>query len=169
MKARLRRRWTRRSTGSPSVESTVVHSSLTDDERALVARCQPYTMATPERVIATADAVEYVVQRDVPGDLLECGVWRGGSVLAMILTLQRLGVDDRSIYLCDTFTGMTQPTEADTSPFDVPASQTFHEAAARGERAWEPVFGEASFNLGQVQTLIADTGYPQDRVHFVVG
>jgi hypothetical protein len=126
-------------------------------------------MASVERIVATADAVAHVVRREVPGALLECGVWRGGSVLAMVLTLQRLGVDDRDVYLCDTFTGMTAPTDEDTSAFDPPASATFDQAEADGRRAWEPLFGAEVFGLDQVRELLQGTGYPAERIHFVVG
>lgn len=153
---------------APAGEPTVA-SCLTEAEQDLLARCQPYTMASAERIVATADAVAYAIDRRVDGALVECGVWRGGSVLAMVLTLQSLGVDDRDLYLCDTFTGMTEPSDQDTSRFDEPALRTFNEAAAQGERAWEPVFGAAAFGLEQVQDVLAATGYPADRIHFVVG
>jgi len=146
-----------------------VTGALSADEQALVARCQPYTLASPERIIATADAVAHVVRRDVPGALVECGVWRGGSVLAMVLTLQRLGVDDRDVYLCDTFSGMTEPTVEDTSAFDPPALGTFERARAGGRRAWDGLFGEEVFGLEQVRELLGGTGYPPERIHFVVG
>ena len=48
-----------------------------------------------------------------PGALVECGVWRGGSMMAVALTLLRLGVTDRDLYLFDTFEGMTEPGEED--------------------------------------------------------
>lgn len=161
-------RWARRPQPQEGQALTVA-AALDDDERSLVARCQPYTMAGAERIIATADSVAYVVEREVPGALMECGVWRGGSVVAMILTLQRLGVSDRELYLCDTFSGMTEPSELDTSPFDVPAAQTFKAAAAEGKRAWEPVFGDEAFNVGQVRSLVESTGYPLERINLVVG
>lgn len=156
-----------RDAAGPS-EPTVA-SSLTDDERALLDECRPFTMVSPERLMATVDAVEHVVRRDVPGALVECGVWRGGSILAMIRTLQRLGVTDRDVYLCDTFTGMTAPSAEDTSDFDPPAEATFEQATASGDRAWSGLFGEGVFGLDQVRGLIGGSGYPAERVHFVVG
>ncbi|MBC3641016.1 macrocin O-methyltransferase, partial [Klebsiella sp. Kps] len=68
---------------------------MTDAERRIVERGVQYSMTGELRLLALLDAVRYCVQRGVPGDFAECGVWRGGSVLAMILTLQELGVDDR--------------------------------------------------------------------------
>jgi O-methyltransferase len=146
-----------------------IEATLDDAERALVERCRPYTLASPERIVATADAVAHVVGREVPGALVECGVWRGGSVLAMVLTLQQLGISDRDVYLYDTFSGMTAPTDEDTSSFDPPASGTFDRARAEGRRAWDFLFGEEVFGKEQVEELLHATGYPRERFHMVVG
>lgn len=163
------RRLVRSGGDTPSAARATVASCLTEEESSLVARCQPHTLISPERIVANADAVEHVVRRRIDGALLECGVWHGGSVLAMILTLQRLGVDDRDVYLCDTFTGMTEPSGVDTSRFDPPAALTFREARAKGRRAWDYMFGEDVFTVEQVESLIYGTGYPRERIHFVVG
>ena len=84
-------------------------------DKELYRRVGPYTMTTPPRVYALVRAVEYVVARGVPGAIVECGVWRGGSMMAAALTLLDLGVKDRELYLYDTFTGMPPPEEADTT------------------------------------------------------
>lgn len=144
--------------------------ALTDDERALVTRVHPLSLTNPERIIATHDAVEYALRRKVPGALVECGVWRGGMVLAMILTLQENGVDDRDVYLYDTFEGMTTPSKDDVAVLDGESAVTTWEAAqATGERPWEAFFGEESFSLEGVQNVIYGTGYPPKHIHFVVG
>jgi hypothetical protein len=149
--------------------ATTIESLLGPHEVAMVQRCRPYTLASAERLEATADAVAYAVDRDIEGALVECGVWRGGSVLAMVLTLQRLGIDDRDVYLFDTFEGMTEPTAEDTSAFDPPALDTFKAAAHEGKRAWDGLFGESVFGLDGVRQLLLGTGYPPERFHFVVG
>lgn len=150
--------------GGPAVEDL-----LSATEQAIVERCRPYSLASAERLLATMDAVEHVVRNDVPGALVECGVWRGGSVLSMLLTLRRLGVDDRDVYLYDTFEGMTEPGEHDTSPFDPPAADTWHDADAEGRRAWDYMFGPEAFGQARVEALLRETGYPEARLHFVAG
>ena len=142
---------------------------LSDDERAIKDRVQPYTMTSAARIVSVLDAVEYVVRRDLPGSFVECGVWRGGSVLAMVLTLQRLGVDDREIFLFDTFEGMTPPSDADTSEFEEPATSRWERDTAEGKRPWEWAFGSHVFGYEQVRELLLGTGYPEHRLHFVKG
>ena len=60
---------------------------------------KPFTMTSRLRVLALISAVRYVVTHRVPGDLVECGVWRGGSAMAMALTLREMGVSNRKIWL----------------------------------------------------------------------
>ena len=144
-------------------------ASLTEDERALVDRTLPHSITSAERLIAVADGVEYVIRAGVPGALVECGVWRGGSVLAMLLTLQRLGVAGRDVYLFDTFEGMTEPTEADVSRFDEPALTTWRRARRAGHVAWEWFFEPSGFGLEVVRDRLAASGYPAERLRFVVG
>src|SRR5436305_2193540 len=82
---------------TPAAEQEVlpVISTASDDDRAIVEAILPKgaSITSAERILALVDAVGYCVARDVPGAFAECGVWRGGSVMAMILTLQRLGCD----------------------------------------------------------------------------
>src|SRR5690606_35868744 len=56
------------------------------------------TMVPVECVYTLIGAVEYVIKHNIPGDFVECGVWRAGCCMAIAQTLQRLGVSDRNIY-----------------------------------------------------------------------
>lgn len=132
-------------------------------------RVRPYTMTNLLRVNALVQGVQHVVRRGIEGALVECGVWRGGSVLAMLLALERLGVADRDVYLYDTFEGMTAPDTRDTSPFEPPALVTWQHAISRGMRAWHHFFKPDIFNLAQVRDTLLATGYPESRLHFVQG
>jgi Macrocin-O-methyltransferase (TylF) len=47
-----------------------------------------YTVTSPERVYALIRAVEYLVADELVGDIVECGVWRGGSMMAVARTVR---------------------------------------------------------------------------------
>jgi len=53
-----------------------------------------------------------VLQRGVPGDLIETGVWRGGVTIFMRAVLEALGVPDRRVWVADSFAGYTPPDPA---------------------------------------------------------
>lgn len=138
-------------------------------DQAIMSQCRSYTMTSTDRMGALLEAVEYVIRRDIPGAFAECGVWRGGSVLAMLLKLKELGVSNRDVYLYDTFEGMTEPGAQDTSTFHPPARQAWDEAKNQGKPMYDALFNPETFNESQVRKLLIDTGYPKERLHFVRG
>ena len=154
-------------TSAPPREDALAGASEAD--LRIVERALPYTMTSPERLLAVVDAVRYCVGAGIPGAFVECGVWRGGSVLAMVLTLQELGCDDRDVVLFDTFEGMTAPGEQDVSALDPPALETWRAASERGERAWPEMFGEEVFDEQSVRATVLSSGYPAERVRLVRG
>ncbi|ODS63091.1 MAG: hypothetical protein ABS41_07940 [Arenimonas sp. SCN 70-307] len=129
-------------------------------QREIAAKVAPYTMASFEQALATIAAVAYIHRAGVPGDFVECGVWRGGQSMAAILTLQRLG-GARDIHLFDTFEGMTPPDDVDVDFTGKPASSVHQKLAvrAKGERWCEASQEEVRENIGSL-------GYPMERVHF---
>jgi O-methyltransferase len=79
---------------------------------AMYERCREFTMTGPERMHAVYKAAEYVVAAGVPGDFVECGVWRGGSSMLAALAFDHLN-DPRRLWLYDTYKGMTPPGKHD--------------------------------------------------------
>lgn len=144
-------------------------NELGDWERELLVEVKPFTLTSPERIYALTEAVRHVVRRGTPGAFAECGVWRGGSVLAMIRALQREGVNDRDIYLYDTFEGMTKPGDLDVSDYDSPALEQWHKTRRGKSQAWPQWFNQELFNLDLVKRVLQDTGYPAERLHFIRG
>lgn len=133
---------------------------------ATIRAVAPYTLTGPERVAALCEAVRYVVRAQVPGALVECGVWRGGSALAVLRTLLELDVHDRDVWLYDTFDAMPAPTERDVDVHGVAAS-TYHAQYAADPTTLDPAYDYLP--LEQVRALLLDTGYPPDRLHLVAG
>jgi O-methyltransferase len=144
-------------------------ASLDPSDRPIVERALPYTLTGVARLHALVGAVRYCATRGVAGALAECGVWRGGSVLAMALTLLELGQADRDLYLYDTFDGMTAPSEHDVSDYDPPALETWARAERRGERPWSDVLGVDGFDQEAARELLVSAGYPEEHVHIVPG
>ena len=67
------------------------------------------TMVGRRRLDQYQQAIEWVVANKVPGDIIECGIWRGGCGILAAAVLDALGVRDRSIWLCDSFCGVPAP------------------------------------------------------------
>jgi|SRR5579864_561953 len=126
--------------------------------------CRDATMTSVERLYALYKAVEYVVRADIPGDFVECGVWRGGSVMMMALALQAFGGVGRRLHCFDTFEGMPLPSERDIRhDTGEPAVDLLAQNPDRESGFW------ARAPLEEVQRNLARTGYPADLILYCRG
>jgi O-methyltransferase len=122
------------------------------------------TLTGPERIAAVCDATRYIVGAGIDGAFAECGVWRGGSMMAVALTLLELGDTDRDLYLYDTFTGMTEPSAEDrSSPYDGYSPQKRWRRHRALGREW------AGVPAAVVRERVESTGYPPENIHLVEG
>lgn len=156
---------------APPATARSVTSTADDADLVILREVAPLTMTQPEPQLALLDAVEHVVRCDVPGAFVECGVWRGGSVLAMALKLRQLEAAPRHLYLYDTFDGMTEPTDADTTMFGRSAPEEWERAQAEGHVAFPEWFDpddDARSPEAIVRRLI-EAGHPESHVHVVRG
>ena len=133
-----------------------------DEAREIIRAVRPRTMTAHEKLFALVLATRYVADHRIPGAFVECGVWRGGSMMAVAHTLLRRGIDDRDLHLFDTFEGMPAPTERDRRIGGRPAAEIL-EASERSSNVW------AVAGLDDVREGLAETGYPAERVHFHTG
>src|SRR4051794_10394083 len=84
----------------------------------IVNKISPYTMTLNDGADATYglfQIVKYISQNGIPGSVVECGVWRGGSMMLVAYSLQQFGDSSRHLYLYDTYAGMTEPEDIDVS------------------------------------------------------
>lgn len=133
-----------------------------DEARDIIRAVKPYSMTSPERLNAFILATRYIARHNIPGDIVECGVWRGGSMQACARTLLSVGEDERELYLFDTYEGMTPPTAEDLRRDGRPAQELLD---AQGKD--RPIWAVAS--LEDVQAGFENVPYPKERVHYVRG
>jgi O-methyltransferase len=133
-----------------------------EEARATLTAVKPWTMTSYERIFALVVATRYVVDNDVPGEVVECGTWRGGSMQAVARTLMGRGVTDRDLHLFDTFEGMPPPTEQDRR-LAGPSAAEMLQTRPKTNIVW------AIADLEDVQAGMAQTGYPHERVHYHPG
>jgi hypothetical protein len=126
--------------------------------------CAPYTMVSRERLYAEFQAINYVVSHRIEGDIVECGVWRGGTSMLGAMTLLGRQDTSRRIWLYDTFAGMTEPTGDDVSPWDGDNARRIWTANRdRDHNKW------CFAPIEEVRQNLLSTGYPESQVTFVKG
>jgi len=113
-----------------------------------------HTLVGFERLENIQYCVETVVSENVPGDLIETGAWRGGSCIFMRGVLKALGVEDRVVWVADSFEGLPKPN-AEIYPDD------------DGNRLH--TYDELSIPLETVKDTFARYGLLDDQVKFLKG
>ncbi|HEV3332008.1 MAG TPA: TylF/MycF/NovP-related O-methyltransferase [Bryobacteraceae bacterium] len=131
---------------------------VSEDDWQTYLAVQPYTMTSPERVLAAIEATRYIVANRIPGDVVECGVWRGGSSMAIAKTLVSAGNTGRRIFMYDTFSGMSEPSQEDKDSHGNHASAHMREL---GDQWCNSPLEEVRRNMA--------TSYPIEQVLFVEG
>jgi O-methyltransferase len=134
---------------------------LSDGDCRIIRLVRPFTMTGVERLAALIQATRYLARQKIPGDIVECGVWRGGTMMAAALVLLEEN-DPRHIHLYDTFAGMPPPGAMDKDFDGVPAARQLADTP-RGQGVW------CACSLGEAKANLASTGFPSDRLHFVQG
>jgi hypothetical protein len=140
--------------GFPDVEPWVAQ---------IIEKTRPFTMTSNEKISALCHAVRYVVRSEIPGDIVECGVWRGGSMMAAAMTLLAEQDLSRTLHLFDTFEGMSAPTEVDRAVLTGKAASWYLKKADKSSVIW------AYAPLETVRANLMSTNYPSDRMRFVIG
>jgi O-methyltransferase len=137
--------------------------TLEPEFERFLTRCEPYTMTSRERMYAVYQATRYIVEADVPGDIVECGVWRGGSSMMAALTLMSAGGGDRRLWLYDTFEGMPEPGQHDVGPDGRNAHGEWERNRQDGYNDW------CYSPLEEVRANILSAGIAADAFELVQG
>ncbi len=112
------------------------------------------TMIGLRRLDNLQHCVTDVLSNDVPGDVIETGVWRGGAVIFMRAVLEAYGDRDRVVWAADSFEGVPVP-DATRYPAD------------KGDGTWRARY--LAVSLDEVKANFARYGLLDDRVRFLPG
>lgn len=126
-------------------------------------KCSPFTMTSPEKMFALYRAVKYLDANGIGGDIVECGVAAGGSMMMAAMTSLAGGRSDRMIWLYDTYAGMPEPSEKDVN-YRGDVAQSQWAAMQRDDHndwCYSP--------LDTVKANLASTGYPHEKFRFIEG
>jgi O-methyltransferase len=112
------------------------------------------TMIGQTRLDDTQRCLVDVIERGVPGDVIETGVWQGGTTIFMRAVLWAYGETGRSVYVADSFEGLPPP---DTDRYPADEGQGLH------------TFDALAVSLEEVQANFERYGLGDEQVVFVKG
>ncbi|TMM31355.1 macrocin O-methyltransferase [Polaribacter aestuariivivens] len=139
------------------------HSDFSDLENDIIKKVTPYTLTNPERLVSLLRALDYINQNQINGSIVECGVWKGGSIMAGLYKLKNLNDESRDIYLYDTFEGMSEPLEIDKSIRGESATNAFKSQ----DQVWDRI--ECLSPLEEVVENVNSVGYSSEKINFIKG
>jgi len=144
-------------------QKTSIRTDMDHEFQPIYEKCRPNTMTSMDNMYAMYKAIEYINSAQILGDIVECGVWKGGSMMIAALTLESLEDKDRQLWLYDTYAGMPTPTAVDINPYGVPAEKRYQESQADGFNQW------CMAPLDLVMSNLDSTSYPKDKIKYVQG
>jgi hypothetical protein len=100
-----------------------------------------------------------IIRREVPGDLIEAGVWRGGATIFMRAVLKAHEITDRVVWVADSFEGLPEP-----DPQKYPLEAKTHAGAVMNKS-----YRHFAVSLEEVQRNFMAYGMLDDQVRFLKG
>lgn len=123
-----------------------------------IALVKPFSMTSRERITELFNSLEYVRKNKIGGDIVECGVWKGGNILGIIEYLQHHNITDKKVWLYDTFQGMTKPEDVDRDYTNKKAENMMN----------EPIVLALS-PLEDVKKVLSESKFNEENIVYVVG
>ena len=142
----------------PDLENSSSSEFLTDFIRHYI-RGSAISMLPLARFDNLHSCIRQVIDDNVPGDLIETGVWRGGAVIFMRAALKAYGVIDRQVWVANSFEGLPEP-DAEKYPL---------EAAAYHGVVQSKVMNHLAASIEDVRVNFQKFGLLDEQVGFLKG
>jgi O-methyltransferase len=150
-----------RSQPLPNLEAGL-HPDIDESTAMLCDYVKPFTLTNKERIYALRKSVEYIIKHNIEGAIVECGVWKGGSMMVVARTLIECGAK-RELWLFDTFEGMSDPTSVDNDFTGRSAAELMEGYRKSTNQTM------ATCSLDEVKRNLQLTGYDEDQILYIKG
>ena len=136
---------------------------LKNFEKNLMNKIKNMSMTSIERQFSLIKSIQYIVSNKISGDIVECGVWKGGNMVMVAEILKKLKTF-RKLWLYDTYEGMTKPSKFDSSKRSGSAIKKFKEYKL-GNNSSDWCFA----SIEEVKNNLKKTNYPKKLIKYVKG
>ena len=106
---------------------------ICEDDFHFIKSIENYSMCPPASHWSLIQSIKYISKKNIVGDFVECGVYKGGNLILMNHFMKNLNLN-KKIFAFDTFEGMSEPTIHDKDLKDNPADKTFDNYKDRDEK-----------------------------------
>ena len=138
---------------------------LSDKDHELLNLIKDYSMTTEIRMYNLLQSLKQIKHKNIPGDYVECGVWRGGNIILIKKFLENENIDDKKIYAFDTFEGLPEP---DNNDFDISKNISASVLLSRNKKDKEShLWGVCS--LEEVKKNLIKNLKDMNNIYFIEG
>jgi len=148
---------------SLNIEETQIPYDMDKEFVSIYNQCKEYTMTSIERMFSLYKTIEYIAKFKISGDIVECGVWKGGSMMLAALSLIKFNDISRKIYLYDTYEGMSEPTLHDIRTYDNCKAKNKWQQLQKSNLKWDYA------SLEEVKKNLYSTKYRKENLKFIKG
>lgn len=117
------------------------------------------TMLPEVRLDNLQTCIEDVISNNIPGDVIEAGVWRGGTVIFMKAVLKARNAEHKRVWVADSFRGLPKP-----DPASHPVEAKAHESVVMRD-----VYRHFAVSVEEVAANFRRFGLLDDGVEFLEG
>jgi predicted O-methyltransferase YrrM len=132
-------------------------------DQQIIRSVRPDTMLSNAQLAFLLRGISHLTSHQIPGDIVECGVWRGGASALMARKLFELSETHRNIWLYDTFVGMTEPSTEDHSFLYRESAEALLASNSKSSHVW------AVSSRAHVAQVMKRSQYPEERIRLVEG
>jgi hypothetical protein len=137
---------------------------LDQNRKEILSISNKYSMTGGPRLAQLIQAVDHISNYKIEGDIVECGVWRGGSMLAVAKTLKLNNDTNRQLFLFDTYEGMNKPTIHDKNIKGIDAITKFNQLKFNNESS-----DYCYADIEDVRHTLSLSNYPLENINFIKG
>ena len=119
-----------------------------------------------DRFLSLFQSINYIYKNNIEGDIVECGVFRGGSAMMIALSMKQFeNTEKKKLWLYDTFEGMANPTKFDINILN----QNAIEELSKNKKSENKKDIWAYSSLGHVKKNLSKTGINQENIIYIEG
>ena len=131
---------------SPHLRQDIIEAN--NVERSIISTSSKYSMTSKISLWSVIQSIRHIKEHDLQGDIVECGVWRGGNIICASLMCDYLKIK-KKIWAFDTYAGMPKPSKEDYRISNLlPAVKDWDKRQKKGKNTWcHASFEEVSNNF----------------------
>lgn len=138
---------------------------LTDEDKNYIKLVSKFSMTTEIRIYSLIQSLKYIKYKNIKGDFVECGVWKGGNIILFKKFLEKhFKQEDRQIYAYDTYEGMNKPSDFD---YNLQNRKKAKKLLLDDKNKTTNIWG--IYGLDQVKTNLINNTDNLDNINFIKG